>query len=179
MSFNQSYLNFYFNNVWRNRNRSLGQYMFSGWALIDKVSPTEKVIDVGCGDNPFKGKIQNIIGIDPAFPEADFNGTIEEYAETTTEKFDVAFCLGSINFGEVEQIENQISSVIRLLKSGGRIYWRCNPGRKDHGNKDCESIDFYNWSFEEHVRLSEKFGCKLIECKWDSQNRIYAEWRIA
>ena len=179
MSINQTQLNFYFNNIWRNRNRSLDQYRFSGWALIDKVSPTEKVLDVGCGDNPFKGKIQNLIGIDPAFPEADFNCTIEEYASSTSELFDVAFCLGSINFGGVDEIEKQIASVIGLLKSGGRIYWRCNPGRKDHGNKDCESIDFYNWSIEEHVRLCDKFGCRLMECRWDTQNRLYAEWRTA
>ena len=174
----QNYLNNYFNNVWRHRNRSLDQFEFSGWALLDKVLPTETVIDVGCGDNPFKGKL-NVYGVDPAFAEADYHGTIESYAGSTDKKYDVAFCLGSINFGTADTIENQISAVLGLLKSGGRIYWRCNPGQRDHGNTECEEIDFYPWTIEEHVRLCNKFNCRLVECKWDTRNRLYAEWVTA
>jgi hypothetical protein len=102
----QSYLNNYFNNTWRHRNRSFDQYQFSGWALLDQVGPNEQVLDVGCGDNPFKGKL-DVFGIDPAFPEADFHGTIEDYAGVADVKYDVAFCLGSINFGTQETIERQ------------------------------------------------------------------------
>ena len=58
-----------------------------------------------------------------------------------------------------------------------RIYWRCNPGRRDHGNKECEDIDFYPWTFEEHIRLADKFGYEIGEMDWDSNNRIYAEWQ--
>ena len=92
-----------------------------GWSLIDQVFDEEFVIDVGCGPNPFKGKIKNLVGIDPAYDEADYNVTIEEF--TTDDKFDVAFCLGSINFGSFDTIIAQIDRVVNLLKPNARIYW--------------------------------------------------------
>lgn len=104
--------------------------------------------------------------------------SLEDYAkQNNVIRFDAAFCLGSINFGSVEDIEHQIGLVVQLLKTkNSRIYWRCNPGRKDHKNPDCESIDFYPWSFDDHHRLAEKFGFTVNELDWDSNNRIYAEW---
>jgi len=178
MTINQEYLNNYFNTVWRGRNRSLDQYQYSGWELIGKVRPGERVLDVGCGDNPFKDRIANLVGIDPAFPEADYKMTIGQFrAEHYAQKFNVAFCLGSINFGSREDIERQISDVVAMLRNyDSRIYWRCNPGRQDHGNSECEEIEFYPWSFEEHIRLAEKFNFQIVELEWDTNNRIYAEW---
>lgn len=174
---NQQHLNNYFSGPWRQRDRGFNQYTKTGWTLVDKIKPGELVIDIGCGINPFKGKIPNLVGIDPAFEEADFHCTLEEYVSHWKGGYNVAFCLGSINFGSTEDIEHQIGLIDSLLAGrGSRIYWRCNPGRKDHGNKECEDIPFYPWSFEEHIRLCDKFGYKLLEVSWDTNNRIYAEW---
>jgi len=178
MTIDQQALNIYFAGAWRQRNRSIGQYQFTGERLIEKINAGESVIDIGCGINPYRGYIPNLVGIDPAFPEADHQCTLEEFVSRgVIQRFNVAFCLGSINFGTREDIEHQISLVTRLLRTrGARIYWRCNPGQKDHGNRECESIPFYDWSFDEHVRLSELFGFEIGEMDWDSNNRIYAEW---
>jgi hypothetical protein len=173
----QQHLNNYFAGPWRQRDRGFDQYTKTGWTLIDKIKPGESVIDVGCGSNPFQGRIANLVGIDPAFDQADIQLSLEDYSKKNTNKFDVAFCLGSINFGTAEDIEHQIGLVDSLLAGpGSRIYWRCNPGRKDHGNKECEAVPFYNWSFAEHIRLADKFNYRLQEVSWDNNNRIYAEW---
>ena len=167
---NQKALNKYFSTIWKS---NIDQYVHSGWALVDKVKEDEFVLDVGCGPNLFKNKIKNLVGIDPAFEEADYQTTIEQFQ--TDQRFDVAFCLGSINFGDKLNIMNQIACVINCLKPTARIYWRCNPGLADHGNEECKSIEFYPWTIEEHIKLSELFGFKLMTCCWDG-NRIYAEW---
>ena len=91
-------------------------------------------------------------------------------------KFDVAFCLGSLNFGSNEKITSEINSVINLLKPKSRIYWRSNPGKKDHHHNDCEKINFFPWTFEIHKKFSKEFGFECIDLKWDNNNRIYAEW---
>jgi hypothetical protein len=41
--------------------------------------------------------------------------------------------------------------------------------------REFKEIDFYPWSIDEHVKLSELFGFKLMACCWDN-DRIYAEW---
>lgn len=168
---NQQDLNLYFSTYWKS---NLDLYKFSGWELINKIKPTELVLDVGCGFNEFKLHIPNLIGIDPANSNADYQITIEEF--TTDVKFDVAFCLGSINFGNEATILNQIRCVVNLLNPKSRIYWRCNPGIADHNNKECTGIDFYNWSIDNHLEFSTMFGYKLDTVTWDKGKRIYAEW---
>ena len=167
---NQQFLNNYFANTWQS---NISRYTHSGWAIVDKIQPNELVLDVGCGFNEFKTRIVSLTGIDPANDRADYKVSIEEYSPP--HKFDVALCLGSINFGDKLTIMNQISCVINCLNPTARIYWRCNPGLADHGNEACKNIDFYPWSINEHVKLSELFGFRLITCCWDG-NRIYAEW---
>jgi hypothetical protein len=166
----QQDLNNYFSSMWESK---LDQYQYSGWALIDKIQSNELVLDVGCGFNEFKTRILNLTGIDPANDRADYKVSIEEYSPL--HKFDVALCLGSINFGDKLTIMNQIACVINCLKPTARIYWRCNPGLADHDNEECKLIEFYPWTIEEHVKLSELFGFKLVTSCWDG-NRIYAEW---
>jgi hypothetical protein len=173
---NQSQLNQYFGEVWTGNN--FNNYKLSGFAIADKIAADEWVLDVGCGYNPFKGKIKNLIGIDPANDAADIKVTAEEF--TPDRLFNVALCLGSVNFGEREDVENQIACIVRHLTPTSRIYWRCNPGLTDHQNDECKVIPFYPWSIAEHVRLAEKFGFRLMECQWDiignDHRRIYAEW---
>lgn len=167
---NQKDLNNYFSTVWKS---NLDQYQYSGWTIADKIQSNERVLDVGCGFNEFKSRILNLVGIDPANDRADHRVSIEEF--NTADRFDVALCLGSINFGNKLTIMNQIACVVNCLKPTARIYWRCNPGYADHGNEECKKIEFYPWSIEEHVKLSELFGFRLMTCCWDN-NRIYAEW---
>jgi hypothetical protein len=167
----QQQLNDYFRNIWKPQ---MSAYKYSGFSLVDEIKDDEWVIDVGCHKNLFKGKIKNLVGIDPACDEADVKTTIEDF--NTNHKFDVAFCLGSVNFGSEETIVNQISKIVSFLKSKSRIYWRCNPGRKDHKNIQCQNIDFYNWTASKHLLLSDHFGYEIKQFKQDSNNRLFVEW---
>ena len=167
----QQSLNNYFSNHWRGY---LNLYQYSGVNLAKKIQHNEYVLDVGCGLNAFKSLVPNLIGIDPAFPQADLQIAIEDFR--TTQLFDVAFCLGSINFGNETKIKNQIQRVISLLKPAARIYWRCNPGRQDHGNTECKSIEFFPWSPELLIEYATQFGFEVLDIKNDLNNRIYCEW---
>ena len=168
---NQHTLDNYFSTHWRS---NIDQYLYSGWALIQKINLGESVLDVGCGTNPFRGRIANLTGVDPAFPQADYRCTIEQFESNV--RFNVAFCLGSINFGNQATIVKQIAHVVQLLTPHARIYWRCNPGRQDHGNEHCREIDFFNWTPELLYELAPKFGFEVADLKPDSNNRIYCEW---
>jgi hypothetical protein len=163
----------YFSTSWLEGNRSLDQYTYSGWALIFKVQGCERVLDVGCGTNPFKGKIPLLYGIDITDIGSDECVSIEEFE--TDIKFDVAFCLGSLNFGSKETIYNQIKKVDSILTENGRIYWRCNPANHDHQNNRCDDLPLFEWTVELHETWSKEFGYELQNVQHD-HNRIYAEW---
>ncbi len=171
----QQALNHYFATHWQNKSRH--HYRFTGPELALRVQPGERVIDVGCGLNQFRGVIPNLVGVDPAFDQADYRLTIEQFAqEYRGPGFDVAFCLGSINFGTVDDIVRGIVSVRRIMSDRHRIYWRCNPGRHDHGLVEFEQIPVFPWSWDWHHKLSDQLGYRLAQLEWDNHDRIFAEW---
>ena len=79
-------------------------YKHSGYSLVDYVNNQKpsSVLDIGCGYNRFKNKIDNLIGIDPYNDCADIKVSIEDY---NTAPFDMVLCLGSINFGDEKTID--------------------------------------------------------------------------
>jgi len=163
----------YFSTTWLQRDRTLDQYEHSGWALLDKIGH-ERVLDVGCGTNPFKGKL-DVYGIDITDVGADEVVAIEDFKPK--EYFDVAFCLGSINFGTYSDIRNQIKCVDdALCSTSARIFWRCNPGQHDHGNDDFKGIQVFEWSEDLLRHFAALFGYDVVDFQQDGK-RLYCEWK--
>ena len=151
------------------------KYTYSSWELLNKINRNEHVLDVGCGRNFFKSYLPHLVGIDPANKNADHMISIEDFE--TDIKFDVALCLGSINFGSYQTVYNQIDKIVSLLKPKSRIYWRCNPGEYDHDNDECKELDFFPWSHEYHNHFATNFKYNVHKiCLEPFNGRIYAEW---
>jgi SAM-dependent methyltransferase len=164
----------YFKEEWK---PNYSHFELSGYALVDLIRDDETILDVGCGYNLFKPIFQKRLwGIDPANDRADEVVSIEDF-DPAGEQWDVIFALGSINFGDEANINNQIRKMLQSLKAGGRIYWRQNPGIGDHPWKGVEEIDFFPWSFDRNQIIAHRHGCEVLELEWDSSNRIYAVWK--
>jgi hypothetical protein len=172
---NQEYLNDYFANHWK---PSLSAYKHSSYETIaKKIKDDEWLLDVGCGYNPFKKLVKNVVGIDPANDAADFKVTIEDYV--AEQRFDVATCLGSINFGTEADIHRQITALCDWMKPKSRIYWRVNPGRQDHSSDLCKNIQFFPWSPELLKKFADLYlyRCENIQEETDGKVvRLYCEW---
>jgi hypothetical protein len=125
-------------------------------------------LDVGCGYHPFKGRIQNIVGIDPYNNCADYMVDILDY-KVKPGSHDVVIALGSINFNSKDEIEQRFSHCVELLEAGGRFYLRANPGI---AHKTGPYVDIFPWSFEVVNEFAEKYNLKLLEFKKDI-NRLY------
>ena len=138
--------------------------------LIEKNT---RVLDVGCGINPLKRHIPNLHGIDITDIGSDEQVAIEDYE--TEEKFDVAFALGSINFGDWNLIKKQTEQMCKALKPKSRIYWRCNPAHRDHGNDRVQDVPFWHWELDHHLLLSRQNGFEITEFMPDL-NRYYVLW---
>jgi len=175
MFHDQQYLNDYFRTQWK---PSLDAYKYSKYETIaEKIKPHEWLLDVGCGHNPFKELVKNVIGLDPARSEADVVCTIEDFRPTKL--FDVATCLGSINFGSEEIISRQIDKTVSCLKPHSRVYWRLNPGRRDHASEKCQGIPFFPWSHKLLQDYAEKYDFHQTNQQFETNGkvvRLYAEW---
>ena len=163
----ERYILRFFSEIWKPRT---GDYEHTGWELaeeINKLNP-EKVLDVGCGYHPFKGRINNLIGIDPYNNCADYEVDILEYK--VQHQYDVILALGSINFNSRDEIEARFSHCVDLLKSGGKFYLRANPGIP---HKTGPYVDIFPWTFEIVSEFAGKYNLKLDTFKKDANNRLY------
>jgi hypothetical protein len=116
----------------------LPEFEHSGYALVDTVRALAPrfVVDVGCGDNLFKGRIPNLLGIDLVNPAADLVCDLFD-APVRAGSIDVVLALGCINFGPREVIERQLRWVAGWLTPAGRIIMRGNPGRPIGPGLEC------------------------------------------
>jgi len=164
----ERYINRFFGEVWQPRTND---YDYTGWQLADEVNKLNpgSVLDVGCGYHPFKGRIQNIVGIDPYNNCADYMVDILDY-KVKPESHDVIIALGSINFNSKDYMEKRFAACVNLLKKGGRFYLRANPGIP---HKTGPYVDIFPWSFEVVNEFAEKYNLKLLEFKKDANSRLY------
>jgi SAM-dependent methyltransferase len=151
----ERYTHRFFAEIWRPRT---GEYDHSGWALVEEVNKLnpERVLDVGCGYHPFKGRINNIVGIDPYNDAADYEVDILEYR--VNHQYDVIIALGSINFNSQDEIEQRFAHCVNLLKPGGKFILRANPGIP---HKAGPYVDIFPWTFEIVNQFAEKYNLTL------------------
>ena len=150
----------FFAEIWKPRT---GDYDHSGWALAEEIAKQnpKSVLDVGCGYHPFKGRIPNLIGIDPYNNCADYEVDILDY-KVKPESHDHIIALGSINFNSKDEIEERFAHCVNLLQSGGKFYLRANPGLP---HKTGPYVDIFPWSFEIVNEFAERYNLKLLEFK--------------
>jgi SAM-dependent methyltransferase len=164
----ERYILRFFGEVWQPRT---DEYSYSGWQLVDEINAMDptSVLDVGCGYHPFKGRIKNLIGIDPYNNCADYQVDILEY-RVKPASHDAIMALGSINFNSRDEIEKRFAHCVTLLKPQGKFYLRANPGIP---HKTGPYVDIFPWSFEIVNEFAEKYNLKLLTFKKDSNSRLY------
>lgn len=159
----------YFSRVWQSETK---KFKYSGLSIIDEVNAMRprEVIDIGCGYNEFKGKIDNLTGIDPYNNRADIETSVIDYKTDT--KYDVAICLGSINFGSTDKIIEELTAVVNLTSPSGLIYFRVNPGRQ-HDAPESKWINFYDWDPVFISNIARYLDCRLVTLRQDTGDRFY------
>lgn len=144
---------------------------------INSYNP-QYVIDAGCGQNIWKGKVQNLVGFDwTEFPNNDYTCDyirFDEHTEPGTADF--VFCLGSIHQGTTEpglqsnnlptEIFNNLQYVHKWLKPGGRAIMRVRS--------DVETLykprktpplrgHLFLWNIEHIREWGNQLGFKIVK----------------
>lgn len=168
----ERYTHRFFAEIWKPRTND---YDYTGWTLVDEINQQNPgaVLDVGCGYHPFKGRIQNLVGIDPYNNCADYEVDILEY-RVKPGSYDIIIALGSINFNSRDEIEERFAHCVNLLATNGKFYLRANPGQT---HKTGPYVDIFPWSFEVANEFAEKYNLKLLEFKKDNNDRLYFSYQ--
>ena len=161
----ERYINRFFGEIWKPRT---GEYDYTGWELADEINKQNprSVLDVGCGYHPFKGRINNLLGIDPYNNCADYMVDILDYVGS----HDVIIALGSINFNDCDEIESRFKRCVEILDTGGRFYLRANPGIT---HKTGPYVEIFPWTFEIVKEFADRYNLRLLEFKKDANDRLY------
>ena len=159
----------YFGEIWQPKTK---HFKYSGLKIVDEINKLQprSVLDLGCGYNEFKGKINNLIGIDPYNNKADLEVGTLQYR--TDQKFDVILCLGSVNFGSRDKIIAEVGRCVDLLAEGGTMFFRVNPGVQ-HDKPEADWIEFYAWNVPFIIELSEMYNLKILDIRDDTNQRKY------
>ena len=161
----ERYIHRFFAEIWKPRTN---EYDYTGWQLAEEVNQLspKSVLDVGCGYHPFKGRIHNLVGIDPYNNCADYMVDILDYVGN----HDVVIALGSINFNSKDEIEARFSKCVDILEKGGKFFIRANPGIT---HKTGPYVDIFPWSFEVVKEFADKYNLQLLTYKKDANDRLY------
>lgn len=164
----ERYILRFFSEIWKPRTND---YDYTGFQLVEEINSQNPraVLDVGCGYHPFKGRIQNLVGIDPYNNCADFEVDILEY-KVKSASYDHILALGSINFNSRDEIEARFAHCVNLLMPGGKFYLRANPGIT---HKTGPYVEVFPWSFEVVHEFADKYNLKLLKFKQDANDRLY------
>lgn len=164
----ERYILRFFSEIWKPRT---GDYEHTGWELAEEINLLNpvSVLDVGCGYHPFKGRIHNLVGIDPYNNCADYEVDILDY-KVKPESHDVIIALGSINFNSKDEIEARFSHCVNLLMPGGKFFLRANPGIT---HKAGPYVEIFNWTFEIVNEFATTYNLKLDTFKKDANDRLY------
>jgi SAM-dependent methyltransferase len=161
------YLNRFFGEIWKPKTE---KYQYSGWGLVDTINQSnpKSVLDFGCGYNPFKGRIKNLVGIDPYNNCADYMVDILDF-KVAPESFDHIIVFGSLNFNSRDEIDERFSRLVSILMPGGKMYFRANPGILWPNGP---YVDIFPWTFEIAYELAPVHHLTLETFKKDN-DRLY------
>jgi len=151
----------------------INAYEKNGQNMIDEINATNPklVLDLGCGKNPYRGHINNLIGIDIVPGTHIIECDLAELP-FKDETVDICLALGSINFGDEELITKQLSEVYRVLKKGGVIYFRAMSTTLNDF-EDPNNI-YYDWTEGQVNHFTKLFNFTLSEfCIMEKQEPDY------
>lgn len=157
-------IDMYYTKYWEDNSMSFTRSGADFHTEVNQLRP-ESVLDVGCGNNNFKDKIYDLVGIDPFNKKADHMKTLEQYSvENPDVQFDVLLLLDSINYGRRPDILYKFSIIDKLTKKGGHQFWRVNKGVEESETFPLLGlVDSYEWEEKFVKELAEYNGYELKE----------------
>ena len=141
------------------------------------------MLDIGCGYHEFKGKINNLVGIDPYNDAADIHVKLLDY--NPDEKYDATLALGSINFGSTDKVFAELEHAVSLCNPGAVMFFvltsilpHDEADRPVGSKKSLKQLDLLLQRDANFiVNCAEQLNVDILDIKKDShRGRIYFDY---
>ena len=139
------------------RENAIIKYTETSNSMIDEINSAnpDVVLDLGCGNNIYKGKIKNLVGVDILD-----NNLQDVYAPIEDLPFDdnyadFVLALGSINFGDDTLIDKQLSELKRVSKPNAKVFFRVLA---EHNMEP-----YYPWTLDKILEKTKKHNFYCVD----------------
>ena len=125
---------------------------------INSLSPS-LVVDIGCGENIFKGYIDNLIGIDKESLNADIQNDIFDM-NFDNNSIDAIIAFGIFNFIPYYETEILIKRIYNWLKPNGLLYIKVRMCASNLYKEKHKRMQIYPWSYQFRQYLMDNYMFK-------------------
>lgn len=153
---------------------------YTGLALTDAVNALDPslVIDIGCGQNFYKNKIKNLVGIDMFGTDCDL--LFDYFTSEYDTKADAILVLGSLEYGSPEQVHEKLLRIKRNCHEKTQVFFRFNVSSKFMneimpGLDICFFLNKLVYTPDQWNHAVEKAGFQIMFSDWDTPGQ---RWHI-
>lgn len=146
-------------------------------ASVNALNPS-LVLDIGCGQNFYKNKIKNLIGIDMFGTYCDLN--YDYFASNRRITADAILVLGALEYGSPDQIHQRLVRVRQDCGPSTEIFFRFNILSKfNHEIMPGHDISYFMnkcvYTTTQWNHAVEQAGFRIIFSDWDTPDK---RWHV-
>lgn len=178
----------YWDKLWPAKLRITGDHgkkllentIYTGLSLVDSVNALDPnlVLDVGCGQNFYKNKIKNLVGVDVFGSDCDLQ--FDYFNSDYTTKADAILVLGVLEYGTPEEVHQKLVRVKQNCHESTQVFFRFNISPKFMhevmpGLDICFFMNKLVYSPEQWDQAIKHAGFEILTSDWDTPGQ---RWHV-
>jgi hypothetical protein len=178
----------YWDQLWPAKLRVVGDHgkkllentTYTGLSLIDSVNTLNPsmVLDIGCGQNFYKHKIKNLVGIDIFGQDCDLQ--FDYFNSDYCTKADAILVLGVLEYGTPKEVYQKLTRIKQNCHSKTEVFFRFNisPAFNHEVMPDLDICFFMNkllYTPAQWDQVVQKAGFNISISDWDTVDQ---RWHI-
>jgi hypothetical protein len=163
-----------------NGKKLLENTTYTGLSLIDSVNALNPsmVLDIGCGQNFYKHKIKNLVGIDMFGQDCDLQ--VDYFDSNFETKADAILVLGMLEYGTVDQVHQKLCRIKQNCHPTTQVFFRFNVSPEYRheimpGLDICFFMHKLIYLPEQWNQAIEQAGFDVMFSDWDTPDQ---RWHV-
>jgi hypothetical protein len=178
----------YWDNLWPAKLRITGDNgkmllentTYTGLGLVESVNSLNPrlVLDIGCGQNFYKHKIKNLVGIDIFGKDCDLQ--FDYFSSDYDVKADVILMLGVLEYGSPDEVQQKLQRIKQNCQAKTQVFFRFNVSPKFMhdvmpGIDICYFMNKCLYLPEQWDQSIEQAGFQVVFSDWDTPGQ---RWHV-